>query len=70
MLVAGKKGDDRLVATSEDDKIWGGMSGTDTAVFSGLSTDYQIIDNGDGSYTFTDLRDGSPDGRNIRRLRI
>ena len=31
-----------------------GGSGTDTAVFSGNQADYQITDNGDGTYSVTD----------------
>ena len=38
------------------------MSGTDTAVYSGPSTAYQVTQNADGSWKVVDLRAGSPDG--------
>lgn len=60
--VLGTKLDDVLVSTGEDDSIWGGFSGNDTAVFSGNAMDYSIVANTDGSYQVTDLRDGAPDG--------
>lgn len=60
--VLGTKNDDLLVSTNENDSIWGGFSGEDTAVFTGSVFDYSITANRDGSYQITDLRDGSPDG--------
>ncbi len=60
--VLGTRNDDVLVSTSEDDSIWGGFSGEDTAVFSGSVFDYSITANHDGSYQVIDLRPGSPDG--------
>ncbi len=60
--VLGTNNDDVLVSTSENDSIWGGFSGEDTAVFSGSVYDYSIVANSDGSYQVTDLRDGAPDG--------
>ena len=60
--VLGTNLDDVLVSTGEDDSIWGGFSGEDTAVFSGSVYDYSIVANHDGSYRITDLRAGSPDG--------
>ena len=39
-----------------------GAGGTDTAVYSGNLADYSQVQNGDGSWTVTDLRSGSPDG--------
>jgi serralysin len=42
--------------------ILNGCAGTDTAVYSGLSTDYKWTQNSDATWTVTDLRAGSPDG--------
>ena len=53
-------GDDRITGGTGSDEITGG-DGVDTAVFSGASTDYEIVQKGDG-YLITDLRPGSPDG--------
>ena len=39
-----------------------GGGGTDTAVFSGQFARYSVVQNPDGSVTFTDTRAGSPDG--------
>ncbi len=60
--VLGTRNDDVLVSTSDNDSIWGGFSGEDTAVFTGSVFDYRIVANRDGSYQITDLREGSPDG--------
>src|SRR6185295_7961228 len=50
------------------------VSRTDTAVYSGPSTSYQVTQNSDGSWTVTDLRTNSPDGtdtlRNIEYLQF
>ena len=61
--ILGTSLDDELTSTAEDDAIWGGTGGVDTAVFSGIFSDYSISDNGDGSYYVTDLRAGANDGR-------
>src|SRR6186713_2619000 len=51
-----------------------GLSGSDTAVYSGSSTNYQVTQNAGGSWTVADLRSGSPDGtdtvRNIEYLQF
>ena len=39
-----------------------GSGGTDTAAYLGASTDYNWIQNADGSWTVQDQRSGSPDG--------
>ena len=66
----GGSGSDTITGNTANNKFTGGsgndlldgLGGTDTAVFSGLSTNYQITQNADGSWTVTDLRSGSPDG--------
>ena len=66
----GGSGSDTITGNTADNKFTGGagndhldgLAGTDTAVFSGLSTSYQITHNADGSWTVADLRSGSPDG--------
>ncbi|MEM9734637.1 MAG: tandem-95 repeat protein [Pseudomonadota bacterium] len=63
-------GDDRVYAEGGNDILIGaegnddlrGQAGTDTAVYSGLQADYDVMDNQDGTYTVTDLRPGSPSG--------
>jgi hypothetical protein len=78
----GGSGDDTMVGNAADNSLTGGAgndnldggSGTDTAVFSGNLADYSQVDNGDGSWTITDLRGGSPDGAdtltNIEQLQF
>ena len=34
----------------------------DVAIFNGIASDYEVVENQDGSFTVTDLRDGSPNG--------
>ncbi|MTI06127.1 hypothetical protein E1180_11445 [Roseibium denhamense] len=66
----GGSGNDTLHGGSDDDTLEGGANndwidgaaGTDTAIYSGNYADYDITENDDGSFTITDLRDGSPDG--------
>lgn len=58
----GAAGNDTLMGGAGADYLNGG-TGTDTAVFSGASTDYSWVKNSDGSWTVTDLRAGSPDGK-------
>lgn len=54
---------DRVIVGGGDDTIVGNDI-DNTVVFSGDRTDYETVDNGGGSYTYTDLRDGAPDGVN------
>lgn len=63
----GTNSDDVFEASAGDDRIWGGMDGTDQLRLTGSWNDYEISDNGDGSYTIRDLRDGSPDGTDVIR---
>ena len=63
----GTAGDDVFVASAGNDRFWGGNSGDDTVRYSGQLDDYEIVDNGNGSYTITDLRNGSPDGSDTVR---
>ena len=44
-----------------NDTIDGGV-GTDTAIYSGLASNFQWVENPDGSWTVTDLRSGNPNG--------
>jgi serralysin len=60
--LSGGGGNDMLIGGAGADTIDGG-TGTDTAIFSGASTDYSWIKNSNGSWTITDLRTGSPDGK-------
>ncbi len=62
----GGAGDDILQGGGGKDVLIGG-TGTDTAIFTGQRSDYEIIENDDGSYLITDLRDGSPDGQDLIR---
>ncbi len=69
--LAGGAGDDKLYGAGGNDALFGGAgadylsgdAGTDTAVFAGASADYNWAKNVDGSWTITDLRAGSPDGK-------
>ncbi len=58
----GSGGDDTLNGGAGADYLNGG-AGTDMAVFTGASSDYSWVKNADGSWTATDLRSGSPDGK-------
>nr|WP_319387394.1 cadherin domain-containing protein [uncultured Roseibium sp.] len=60
-VIEGADGDDTLAGDAGDDFLDGG-TGTDTAVFSGNRDDYDVVENPDGSFTVTDMRDGAPDG--------
>ena len=60
--LTGGGGNDTLIGGAGNDTLDGG-TGTDTAVFSGASTDYSWVKNSNGSWTITDLRTGSPDGK-------
>ncbi|MDX2198265.1 MAG: cadherin domain-containing protein [Phycisphaerae bacterium] len=65
-ILIGGDGDDLLSGGAGHDDLTGG-SGIDTAAFTGNRSDYEVVLNGDGSYTITDLRDGSPDGTDTVR---
>ncbi len=54
-------GSDWLIGGAGNDTLFGG-DGTDYALFAGKLGDYGVVHNGDGSYTVTDLRIGSPEG--------
>ena len=73
--LSGGAGDDRLEGGADDDTLEGGSgdddllggTGTDTAIYGGARADYEVMDNGDGSVTVTDLRGLSPDGTDTLR---
>src|SRR5262245_62058935 len=56
--------DNSLYGNSGNDTLDGG-AGTDKAVYSGLASDYQLIQNANGTWTIIDLRSGSPDGTDL-----
>ncbi|MFN3348018.1 choice-of-anchor D domain-containing protein [Pseudorhodoplanes sp.] len=56
-LIEGGDGDDTLSGGSGNDTIDGG-AGRDTVVYGGNRADYEIVDNGDGTWTVTDTRTG------------
>jgi len=66
----GGSGADRLTGNAADNKLTGGggndildgRAGTDTAVYSGLASNYSWLRSDDGSWTVSDLRSGAPDG--------
>jgi Ca2+-binding RTX toxin-like protein len=74
-VLAGGGGDDGLFGGDGNDVLEGGAgadtleggAGADTARFDGLSTDYSVTNNLDGSFTLTDLRAGTPDGTDVLR---
>lgn len=57
----GNDGDDHLTGGAGNDELSGG-AGTDTAHYSGVMANYNVVTNADGSLTITDLRANSPDG--------
>lgn len=68
----GDDGDDTLAGGLGNDIIDGG-AGADVLQLSGLQTDYEILDNGDGTYTINDLNaadgdDGSDTYSNVETL--
>ena len=65
-VLTGNAGDNLLTGGGGDDAIDGG-EGRDTAVFSGLTTDYEFVSNVDGSIDVIDKRGGNPDGRDTLR---
>lgn len=68
--VIGGSGNDKLVGNASNNSFKGGagndtidgLGGVNTAIFSGNASDYSLKQNGDGSWTVTDLRAGAPDG--------
>lgn len=58
----GNGGNDTLIGGAGADYLSGG-GGTDTAVFSGKASEYSWSKNADGTWTITDMRVGSPDGK-------
>lgn len=60
-IVHAGAGDDVIIGGLGDDEVWGD-EGVDTIVLSGNFADYSVTQQGDG-YRITDLRPGSPDGR-------
>ena len=66
----GGLGNDTLIGAGDNDVLSGGDgsdtldggAGTNTAVYSGVMTDYSFTLNADGSVTVTDQREESPDG--------
>jgi Ca2+-binding RTX toxin-like protein len=58
----GSSGDDIFHASGGVDRIWGGTGGNDRLVLTGSFANYSFRDNGDGTFTLTDLRSNSPDG--------
>jgi Ca2+-binding RTX toxin-like protein len=54
-------GDDLITGGAGNDYIDGG-TGANTAVYTGLSTDYHVQHLANGNYTVEDLRNGTPDG--------
>jgi hypothetical protein len=71
-VLTGGAGDDVLTGAGGDDAIQGGQ-GNDIAVFSGLSSEYNVISMGGGSYLVVDQtggRDGTDLVSGIERLRF
>jgi len=62
----GGAGNDRLTGGKGNDTLDGG-TGTDTVVFKGLRANYGISTLADGSFQVTDLRSGTPDGKDLVR---
>ena len=68
--VIGGAGNDVITGNIADNHFTGGRgndvfdgdSGNDSAIYSGVSSDYSWSRNANGSWTITDLRTGSPDG--------
>lgn len=59
--LSGEGGDDILKGGELNDTLDGG-TGTDTAIYGGNLSDYQIVQDPNGSLTIADLRGASPDG--------
>ncbi len=65
-------GNDRITGGGGNDTIYGG-GGTDTAVYSGTRSQYEITQNGDGSFTVKDLvngRDGTDKVYDVENFRF
>ncbi|WP_318186607.1 putative Ig domain-containing protein [Pelagicoccus enzymogenes] len=65
-------GDDTITGGAGDDTIDGG-AGTDTIVYSGAQADYDVINNGDGTFTITDNtsgRDGTDTVSNVEFIQF
>jgi VCBS repeat-containing protein len=59
--LSGGDGNDTLDGRQSNDRLHGG-AGSDTAVYSGVLTDYTIVNNADGTTTITDNRATGGDG--------
>lgn len=59
--LTGNLADNRLTGGAGND-VLDGREAVDTALFSGLASDYSRVQNADGSWTIADLRSGGPDG--------
>jgi hypothetical protein len=78
----GGSGNDTLIGNVADNHLTGGagndtldgVAGSNTAVYSGASTDYSWVQNADGSWTVTDLGSGFSEGidtlMNIQTLKF
>src|SRR5215510_5004418 len=62
--LTGNSLDNTLYGNSGNDTLDGG-AGTDKVVYSGLASNYQLIQNPNGTWTIIDLRSGSPDGTDL-----
>ena len=60
-VLTGNQANNQLTGGPGNDILNGG-SGTDTAVYSGVASNYSWKQNSDATWTVTDLRPGSPDG--------
>jgi serralysin len=66
----GGSGVDKLTGNVANNSLKGGAgndvldgaSGSDTAVYTGMFSNYSVVQNADGSWQVVDLRTGSPDG--------
>lgn len=58
----GTAGNDRFFGGGGDDSIWGGSGGVDTAVYSGVMSNFKLTAKANGTYTMTDLRSNNQDG--------
>ena len=63
-FIRGSQGDDVIIAGEGNDRIYGN-GGDDTVVFEGNWSDYEVTELRNGMFAVEDLRDGSPEGRDI-----
>lgn len=63
-LLKGNAGIDSLTGAAGDDVLDGG-TGSDTVLYGGQRSQYDVVKLADGSIQVTDLRSGSPDGRDV-----